>query len=64
MNKAAIQAKEVESSFLAGVQAVLAHLDELGVEEVRELDAPEEGGAFKLPPLTPLANPEHHGSQA
>ncbi len=43
----------------AVVQAVLAHLDEMGVEQVRELDAPEEGVAFKLPPLTPLSDPEH-----
>jgi 4-hydroxy-3-methylbut-2-enyl diphosphate reductase len=38
----------------AVVQEVLAHLYDLGVTEVRELDAPEEGVAFKLPPLTPL----------
>ena len=39
----------------AVVQTVLAHLDGFGVTEVRELDAPEEGVAFKLPPLTPLS---------
>lgn len=41
----------------AVVQAVLAHLCELGVAEIRELDAPAEGVAFRLPPLTPPANP-------
>lgn len=36
------------------VQAVLSHLRTLGVEQVTEVDAPDEGVAFKLPPLTPL----------
>jgi 4-hydroxy-3-methylbut-2-enyl diphosphate reductase len=35
----------------AVVQAVLAHLQDLGVSAVRELDAPDETVAFKLPPL-------------
>jgi 4-hydroxy-3-methylbut-2-enyl diphosphate reductase len=35
----------------AVVQAVLAHLYDLGVRAVRELDAPPEGVAFKLPPF-------------
>lgn len=38
----------------AVVQAVLAHLEELGVSRVREIDAPDEGVVFKLPPLTQL----------
>lgn len=48
----------------AVVQAVLAHLYDLGVRTVRELDAPEEGVAFKLPPLAlraeaPETSPDH-----
>ena len=38
------------------VQAVLAHLDGLGVTQVREIDAPDEGVVFKLPPLAPLTD--------
>jgi 4-hydroxy-3-methylbut-2-enyl diphosphate reductase len=36
------------------VQAVLVRLRELDVSSVRESEAPDEGVAFKLPPLTPL----------
>jgi hypothetical protein len=43
------------------VQMVLAHLDGLGVTEVRELDAPEEGVAFKLPSLAPLMHQQDPG---
>jgi 4-hydroxy-3-methylbut-2-enyl diphosphate reductase len=35
----------------AVVQAVLVRLQELGVRTIRELDAPEEGVVFKLPPF-------------
>ncbi|MFQ5805709.1 MAG: 4-hydroxy-3-methylbut-2-enyl diphosphate reductase [Phycisphaerae bacterium] len=35
------------------VQTVLVHLRALGVSELREVDAPDEGVAFKLPPFTP-----------
>ena len=35
----------------AVVQAVLAHLDDLGVTEAHEIDASDEGVAFRLPPL-------------
>jgi 4-hydroxy-3-methylbut-2-enyl diphosphate reductase len=45
----------------AVVQTVLAHLDGLGVTEVRELDAPEEGVAFKLPSLAPLMHQQDPG---
>jgi len=37
----------------AVVQAVLARLDELGIVEAREVDAPDEGVAFRLPVLEP-----------
>ena len=37
----------------AVVQAVLAHLAALGVQEVEEIEAPEEGVAFKLPSSFP-----------
>lgn len=37
------------------VQAVLAHLRSLGVSGMHEVSAPDEGVAFKLPPLTPLS---------
>lgn len=37
----------------AVVQAVLANLDDLGVTETHEIDAPDEGVFFKLPPLEP-----------
>ncbi len=33
------------------VQAVLAHLAELGVREIEEIDAPDEGVVFRLPTL-------------
>jgi 4-hydroxy-3-methylbut-2-enyl diphosphate reductase len=36
------------------VQAVLAHLRSLGVSEMQEVSAPDEGVAFKLPSFTPL----------
>ena len=42
----------------AVVQAVLVHLYDLGVRAIRELDAPEEGVTFKLPPFASPAESE------
>ena len=44
------------------VQAVLARLRSLGVSEMREVDAPDEGVAFKLPSLTPRIPPPPRSS--
>jgi 4-hydroxy-3-methylbut-2-enyl diphosphate reductase len=38
------------------VQAVLTHLDELGVSSVHEIGAPDEGVVFRLPPLVSAAD--------